>query len=161
MEKFYEGFEVTFKIDGQEIPCLIDINLAQAQELLDSAYISGGWRGFRTNMLTYSLDVSGIDIDLTLSGYKQLRTIKRAKTLIEWEMTTADNALTLYGRALIVQLGKTDSEGEDISFTASLQGWGEIRTTPFVPPTDDDFRLLEDGDFRLLEDGDRRLLENA
>ena len=81
MEKFYEGFEVTFKIDGQEIPCLIDINLAQAQELLDSAYISGGWRGFRTNMLTYSLDVSGIDIDGTLSGYKQLRTIKRAKTL--------------------------------------------------------------------------------
>ncbi len=68
MERFYEGFEVTFKIDGQIIPCLIDINLAQAQELLDSAYISGGWRGFRENMLTYSLDVSGIDIDGTLSG---------------------------------------------------------------------------------------------
>ena len=160
MARFYEGFEVRFRIDGQAIPCLIDINLAQAQELLDSVYISGGWRGFRTNLLSYSLDISGIDIDGTLSGYKELRTIKRAKTLIEWELFTPDSALILYGRALVVQLSKTDSEGEDISFTASLRGWGNIQLTPFTPGADN-ARLLEDGDFRLLEDGDFRLLENA
>ena len=159
--KFYEGFEIEFRIDGELIPCLIDINLAQAQELLDSAYISGGWRGFRENMLTYSLDVSGIDIDGTLSGYKQLRTVKRAKTLVDWYLISTDNVLQLYGRALIVQLGKTDSEGEDISFTASLQGWGEIKTAPLVPPVVDDALQLEDSDFILLQDGDYTLLENA
>ena len=105
-----------------------------------------GWETARPTLQRYSLEVNGImtkddeDSGNDVISYNELRRIKRNRVLIEWQLKTLGGYYIDSGKAHITSISKTDEVNNDISFSASLVGFGaplESRFPKILGDTDD------------------------
>lgn len=89
------------------------------------------------NAYSYNVPLEGVLTDTTtvggdtaLASWDYLRGLMRAKTLVEWKITIGDPAfITDSGFGYFENLEMTAPAGDNITFTGSLKGTGDITTT--------------------------------
>ena len=91
---------------------------------------------------TYSYEVSGdgiyIDeaVDTGKQSHRKLADLMRAKTLVNWRMSTGITSPTEeFGTGYITDLELTGESGENSTFTFTISGTGAITPTDPFPAT--------------------------
>jgi len=150
--KYYLAQDLTLTINDTQLQCQVSADLSEVMESAQVVSSSQGWLVFAPNLQSYTISVSGIDD----GGYLFLRDLKRSREKVSWAMNTKDLEIDLGGTARITSVSKSTSTDIDENFSATLQGYGELRADFSTS-----FLQNEDGTLRLLQNGDIRLLENA
>lgn len=89
------------------------------------------------NAYSYTVPLEGVLTDTTSSGgstalasWDYLRTLMRNKTLIDWKIEIGAPAfITDSGQGYLENLEMTAPAGDNITFTGSIKGTGDITTT--------------------------------
>lgn len=131
---------LSIKRDGDYVPvaCLTSNGLAEAltfnevQTKCDPGVIIS-----TPNSYSYNVPLEGVLTDTTsgggdtaLASWDYLRGLMRAKTLVEWQITIGDPVfITDSGEGYFENLEMTAPAGDNITFTGSIKGTGDILPT--------------------------------
>lgn len=113
------------------VGCLTSSPLSEDSTMIDTTTRdNNGWKtSFPTNQ-SYKIDLSGLmvmddeDSGNDVLSYRELRSLKRNRELIEWKRTTLNGYYVDSGKAYITSISDADEASGFITFTASLQGYG-------------------------------------
>lgn len=130
-----KGSESLFYIKKNDVwfpvGCLTSSPLSEDVEMIDTTTRdNAGWRTSFPTIQGYTLELSGfvvmddVDSGNMVISYRELRTYKRSKTLIEWQRKTLNGYYIDGGRAYIISIADSDEVDSMIGFTASLVGYG-------------------------------------
>lgn len=113
------------------VACLTSNNLSESAETLaTTTRENSGWRTAIPTMQEYTIEISGVmmkdDADSGNGGfsYRQLRKMKRDRTLIEWRIVVMGGYYGDFGRGYITSISDSNEAGEMITFSATLLGYG-------------------------------------
>jgi hypothetical protein len=89
------------------------------------------------NSYSYNIPLEGVLTDTTsvggddaLASWDYLRNLMRGKTLVQWQITIGEPAfITDGGFGYFENLEMTAPAGDNITFTGSIKGTGDISTT--------------------------------
>lgn len=102
----------------------------QSEMIKTTTRDNAGWSTDYPTNQTYSIELSGMmikdDIDSgnSVISYRELRSYKRNRVLIEWMRKTLSGWYVDSGKAHITAISDSDTAGEFISFNATLLGFG-------------------------------------
>jgi hypothetical protein len=130
----------TVELDWFPIGCLTSNSFSEGTEMLNATMRSDpdGWMQAIPGNQSYSLSFAGIltldDRGGTIFNYEAIQALKRARTKIQWRVTSdAGEAETGYG--YIISLSNAASLDEFVTFDGEITGVGEPTTTAWVAPT--------------------------
>lgn len=136
MNAFFQGFEqvLYIKFNGVFAPvaCLTSNSFSESLDFIDTTTVqNASWKTSQPTNQGYVINLSGLLIeDLAgadadkISLYK-LRSIKRARTLIDWEIRTRNVAFIDSGKAHIENINEDSPAEGFITFSATLRGYGQ------------------------------------
>ncbi|KPE49771.1 phage tail tube protein [Chryseobacterium indologenes] len=142
------------------VACLISSPVSEESETIKTTTRDNA--GWNTNLPTnqsYSIELNGImikdDLDSgnNIISYRELRSYKRNRVLIEWMRKTLSGWYVDSGRAHITAISDSDTAGEFISFNATLLGYGKPEEST------DKVYLLGDNDGEILGDDDNTVIK--
>ena len=128
-----QGIESLFyiKYNGIFVPisCEVSSPISETAEMMETTTRDNqGWRTSKPTLQSYSIPVDGLmkrdDYEQILS-YRKLRKMKRDRTLIEWQRRTIVGFLIDYGKAYISEISDSNTVGEEITFSMTLEGFGK------------------------------------
>ncbi|MEF9476801.1 hypothetical protein OWR28_02665 [Chryseobacterium sp. 1B4] len=120
---------------------------------------NAGWNTDYPTNQSYTIALSGVmikddaDSGNNVVSYRELRSYKRNRTLIEWMRKTLSGWYVDSGKAHITDISDSDSAGELITFTATLLGYGKPEEGT------DKVYLLGDNDGEILGDNDNTVIK--
>lgn len=144
-----KGVESLFYIKKNDIwfpvGCLTGSPLSEDVEMIDTTTRdNNGWRTSFPTIQGYSIELSGLmvqddeDSGNDILSYRELRTYKRNKVLVDWKRETLNGYYIDFGKAYITNISDADEVESMISFNASLVGYGA--------PIEDNARIYILGD---------------
>lgn len=152
MEHFKGDIRIlSIKVDDDFVPvgCLLSNDLEESVELLDTTTrASYGWKTSVPTTQEYRIPFEAIqsETDTVTLSYVDLKTLKRARTRIEWQISggglPSDN-----GYGYITSINEANSVGEFLLFSGEITGWGEPILVFLVGD------LFQDGSVMLFQDG--------
>ena len=120
----------------QPVGCLSTTGLNEGAEELDVTTVdSGEWKTSIPRLQNYSLNFNGFLTDEILPSFTDptgkmglytLRQIKRARTIFDWEIRTANGVYIDYGKGWISDLGQVQTVENYITFNGTIQGYGRL-----------------------------------
>ncbi len=120
------------KISGTFFPigCLSSNGIQESAETINTTtrQNTNGWRTMKATGQTYSLPFDGLIkySDLTnLVSYRDIEDLKRARNNIEWKLENLQDGTVDYGDGLITSLQRNAATDEYISFSGTIEGYGE------------------------------------
>ena len=126
---------IYIKWDDEFLPigCLISDSFNERVDMLDTTTRdNNGWKTSVPTNQSYNFSFDGLIInsnfnggDFTKISYDRLRVLKRSRTLIEWKIQDADLTFVDSGYGYITELSDSSNIDEFISFSASIDGFGE------------------------------------
>lgn len=133
---FIQGEESLFYIKKNNswvpVACLTANPLSEQSETIKTTTRDNdGWTTIYPTLQSYSIEITGnvvkddIDSGNNVISYRELRNYKRNRVLIDWQIKTLNGWYVDYGKAYITSISVTDTAGEDITFTATLTGYGK------------------------------------
>ncbi|WP_185269271.1 phage tail tube protein [Chryseobacterium indologenes] len=112
--------------------CLTSSPISEESETIKTTTRdNAGWSTDYPTNQTYTIQLSGMmikdDLDSgnNVVSYRELRSYKRNRTLIEWMRKTLSGYYVDSGKAHITSISDNDAVGEFISFNATLLGFGK------------------------------------
>lgn len=131
-----KGSESLFYIKKNDVyfpvGCLTSSPLSETVDLIDTTTRDNeGWKTSLPTNQSYSIELSGLmvmddyDSGNEILSYRELRTKKRNKELIEWKRTTLGGYYIDSGKAYITAISYSDEADGFITFSASLVGFGK------------------------------------
>lgn len=131
-----KGEESLFYIKKDDVffpvGCLTSSPISEDVEMIGTTTRDNeGWKTSKPTNQGYTIELAGLMVqDDSDSGnevlsYRELRTKKRNKELIEWKRTTLGGYYIDSGKAYITAISDSDPADGFISFTASLVGYGK------------------------------------
>lgn len=154
---FYKGDVRIFsiKVDDEYVPvgCLISNDIEETVEMLNTTTrASNGWRTSVPTTQEYNIPFEGIQVltDSSVISYDYLKTLKRARTRIEWQISDNGNFRD-QGEGYITNLRESNSVGEFLAFSGNVRGYG----VPIVITLEGD--LFQDGTVMLFQNGNEIL----
>lgn len=134
--KMIKGEENLFYIkkNNNWVPaaCLTASPLSENSETIKTTTRdNAGWNTDYPTNQSYTIQLSGLmikdDIDSgnNVISYREMRSYKRNRTLIEWMRKTLSGWYVDSGRAHITEISDSDTAGEFITFNATLLGYGK------------------------------------
>jgi predicted secreted protein len=153
------------KIEDDFIPigCLSENSFSESVDTIDTTTRENqGWTTSRPVMQSYSISFNGIQIlttteqgDTTKASYDLLKTLKRDRVLLDWEVKGDNFPIVDYGKCYITDLSEATPVNELITFNGTLSGYGEAFTT-----SSDSSLLLNNGSpTTIVEDGNTNLIK--
>lgn len=142
------------------VACLIASPINEQSETIKTTTRDNtGWATDYPTNQTYSIELSGMmikdDIDSgnNIISYRELRSYKRNRVLIEWMRKTLSGWYVDSGMAHITSISDSDSAGEFISFNATLLGFGkpEESNERIHVLGEDANTLIGDEDFTIIK----------
>lgn len=130
-----KGIESLFYIKKNDVffpvGCLTSSPISEDVEMLDTTTRdNGGWRTSFPTIQGYTIELSGLmvqddeDSGNEILSYRELRTMKRNKDLVEWKRETLNGYYIDSGMAYITTISDSDEVDGFITFNASLVGYG-------------------------------------
>ena len=139
----YDGTE----LEWFPIGCLTSNSFSEQTEMIGATMRSDadGWTQSLPTFQSFTISFSGVltldDRGATIINYESLQALKRARTKIQWRVTSDEGeAETGYG--YIVSLSNAASVNEFVTFDGSIQGVGAPTTTAWTPPTYGDIESM-------------------
>lgn len=135
--EYFKGSErvLMILIEGEYLPigCLTSDSFSEEVDMLNTTTReNNGWETSRPVMQRFSVDFSGLIINTAFAGgdfdkisYDRLVGIKRSRELQSWKLMTMDGQFVHDFRGHIVNISDAASSGEMITFSGSIQGYGE------------------------------------
>lgn len=131
-----QGKESLFYINKNDVyfpvGCLTSSPLSEDVEMIGTTTRENeGWRTSEPTNQGYAFELSGLmvqdddDSGNEILSYRELRSYKRNKELIEWKRTTLGGYYIDSGKAYITSISDSDEAGGFITFSASLVGFGK------------------------------------
>ena len=115
---------------------------------------NNGWTTSVPTNQSYNISFDGLIINTNFNGgdftkisYDRLRVLKRSRTLIEWKIQDTNKVFVDNGKGYIVNLSDSSSIDEFVTFTASIEGYGEPNST-----TEQEL-IIQDGNDNNIQDG--------
>lgn len=153
------------KIDDLFIPigCLNQNSFSESVDTIDTTTRENqGWTSVRPVMQSYSISFDGIQIltttddgDTTKASYDLLKTLKRDRVLLDWQIKGNNFPIVDYGKCYITDLSESTPVNEFITFAGTLTGYGEAFTTS----SDSSFLLSNGLPTTIVEDGNTNLIK--
>ena len=113
------------------VGCLTSSPMSETVDMIGSTTRENeGWKTSLPTNQSYSIELSGLmvkddeDSGNEVLSYRELRTKKRNKELIEWKRTTLGGYYVDSGKAYITAISDSDEADGFITFNASLVGYG-------------------------------------
>lgn len=139
-----KGNESLFYIKKNDVyfpvGCLTSSPLSETVDMIGSTTRENeGWKTSLPTNQGYSIELSGLmvqddeDSGNEILSYRELRSYKRDKELVEWKRTTLGGYYIDSGKAYITAISDSDEADGFITFSASLVGFGK--------PTEDNARI--------------------
>lgn len=163
----YKGEEriLYLKIDDVFVPigCLSENSFTESVEIINTTTRENeGWTSIRPVMQSYSISFSGIQIlttteqgDNTKASYDRLKTLKRDRVLLDWEIKGINFPIVDYGKCHLTDLSEAAVVNELITFSGTLSGYGEALMT-----FNDNNLLLNNGQpTTIVQDGNNNLIK--
>ncbi|QIY92248.1 phage tail tube protein [Chryseobacterium gallinarum] len=103
----------------------------QSETISTTTRENAGWNTDLVTNQSYTIELSGMmikdDVDSgnNVISYRELRSYKRNRVLIEWMRKTLSGYYVDSGKAHITTISDNDAAGEFISFNATLLGYGK------------------------------------
>ena len=129
--------------DFYPIGCLTGNSFSENTDLLDATMRSdtGGWMQSVPSHQSYSISFSGVlelsDRGGTVMTYEDVKTLKRARTKVQWKIISAAGD-SEEGYGYLVSLSNAASVDEFVTFDGEIVGVGEPSSTAWTAPTYDD-----------------------
>ncbi len=153
------------KIDDLFVPigCLSENSFSESVDTIDTTTRENmGWTSSRPVMQSYSISFSGIQIltttddgDDTKASYDKLKSLKRDRVLLDWQIKGSNFPILDYGKCFITDLSEATPVNELITFSGTLTGYGEAFTTSLSTNL-----LLSNGQIEtIVEDGNTNLIK--
>jgi TP901-1 family phage major tail protein len=153
------------KIDDLFVPigCLSENSFSESVDTIDTTTRENmGWTSSRPVMQSYSISFSGIQIltttddgDHTKASYDKLKSLKRDRVLLDWQIKGSNFPILDYGKCFITDLSEATPVNELITFSGTLTGYGEAFTTSLSTNL-----LLSNGQIEtIVEDGNTNLIK--
>lgn len=131
-----QGKESLFYIKKNDVyfpvGCLTSSPLSEDVEMIGTTTRENeGWRTSEPTNQGYAFELSGLmvqddaDSGNEILSYRELRSYKRNKELIEWKKTTLGGYYIDSGEAYITAISDSDEADGFITFSASLVGFGK------------------------------------
>jgi TP901-1 family phage major tail protein len=153
------------KIDDLFVPigCLTENSFSESVDTIDTTTRENmGWTSSRPVMQSYSISFNGIQIltttdqgDDTKASYDRLKSLKRDRVLLDWQIKGNNFPILDYGKCFITDLSEATPVNELITFSGTLTGYGEAFTISLS-----DSLLLSNGqNTTIVEDGNTNLIK--
>jgi hypothetical protein len=153
------------KIDNLFIPigCLTENSFSESVDTIETTTRENqGWTSVRPVTQSYSISFNGIQIlttteegDDTKASYDLLKTLKRDRALLDWQIKGDNFFIVDFGKCFITDLSEATPVNEFITFSGTLTGYGEAFTT-----SADDTLLLNNGSTTtIVQDGNTNLIQ--
>ena len=114
------------------VGCLTSSPLSETVDMIGSTTRENeGWKTSLPTNQSYSIELSGLmvkddyDSGNEVLSYRELRSKKRNKELVEWKRTTLGGYYIDSGKAYITAISDSDEADGFITFSASLVGFGK------------------------------------
>jgi TP901-1 family phage major tail protein len=153
------------KIDDLFVPigCLSENSFSESVDTIDTTTRENmGWTSSRPVMQSYSISFSGIQIltttddgDDTKASYDKLKSLKRDRVLLDWQIKGSNFPIVDYGKCFITDLSEATPVNELITFSGTLTGYGEALTTS----VDSTYLLSNGQNTTIVEDGNTNLIK--
>ncbi|MHA7823695.1 phage tail tube protein [Chryseobacterium arthrosphaerae] len=122
------------KKNGSWVPaaCLTASPISENSETIKTTTRdNAGWNTDYPTNQSYTISLSGVmvkddpDSGNNVISYRELRSYKRNRTLIEWMRKTLSGWYVDSGKAHVTEISDSDTAGEWITFSATLLGYGK------------------------------------
>lgn len=131
----------------------------QSETIKTTTRDNAGWATDYPTNQTYTIELSGMmikddsDSGNNIISYRELRSYKRDRVLIEWMRKTLSGWYVDSGRAHITAISDSDTAGEFISFNATLLGFGkpEESTEKIYVFGEDPNTLIGDKNYTIIK----------
>jgi hypothetical protein len=166
MENYKGEDRILFiKIDNLFIPigCLTENSFSESVDTIETTTRENqGWTSVRPVTQSYSISFNGIQIlttteegDDTKASYDLLKTLKRDRVLLDWQIKGDNFFIVDFGKCFITDLSEATPVNEFITFSGTLTGYGEAFST-----SADDTLLLNNGSTTtIVQDGNTNLIQ--
>ena len=145
---------VFIKRSGEFVPvgCLTSNSLSENSETFDTTTRnSNGWSTFLPDLQNFSINLEGVQVNNeNLIDISQLKALKRAQVRITWGIGASFDSIEEQGKGYIVDIEDNAEVNQDATFSATIQGWGEI-TSPQEALGVNLEEFLEDGEQNLIQ----------
>lgn len=138
MSNHIKGEESLLFIKGKDdlffrpVCCLISNNFSENVETINTTTReNNGWKTTYPTTQSYSIAVDavmiedGVESGSSAISYRELRKMKRNKELIDWYVETLKGWYVDSGKAHITEISDSNAVGDDIGFSATLEGFGK------------------------------------
>lgn len=160
---FFGDVRILFiKIGNVFLPigCLTSNPLSEGVDMIKTTTrTSNGWKTSIPTNQFYGITFQGIQIlssetdeDGKIS-YDYLKVLKRARTKIEWKISSPSNNFTDSGEGYITSLGESNDSGEVLTFDGEIEGHGE----PVLDRGTITGDLFQNGNGFLLQNGNNMI----
>lgn len=128
--------------DYVPVACLTSNDFSESVEMLDSTTrVNNGWKTSRPNLQSFSVSFSGITIntrfaggDMTKYSIDRLKVVKRTRQLLTWRIVTDNNVFIEDFQGYITDLQENAPVDDFLSFSGTIQGYGEPTSSGGVSP---------------------------
>ena len=153
----YRVLFLKWENDFLPIGCLMSDSFEESIEMLDTTTIDNkGWKTSVPTNQSYSISFEGVVMNTNFNGgdflkisYDRLRVLKRNRTLIEWQIRDSNSIFVDSGFGFLTSLSDSANIDEIITFSASIEGYGEPKSS-----SEQSF-VLQDGNKNIVQDGNR------
>ncbi len=138
---FYKGGEsilyIKFNDAFAPVACLTTHTISETAESLETTIAVGlgeSWRTYTPDFQSYNLQASGLKINDQDGQYSarlslpKLKTLKRSRTIFDWEIRTGGGTFLEFGTGFITSLTENAAIGEYINFDVSIIGVGQLNS---------------------------------
>lgn len=128
----YTSFEI--KVGGvyKLVGCLTAAPMTESAETIPTTTReNNGWTTELATNQSYEISLEGlakkdgVNLPGNTISYFVLREMKRARQIIEYRIVNLDGWFVDVGKAVITEIGYTDTAGELVTFSATLRGFGK------------------------------------
>lgn len=134
------------------VGCLTVNGISEESEVFDTTTRnSQGWKTSLPDLQGFTITLEGVQLrDPNLIDIDTLKALKRAQQRISWGIGSDSDEIEEEGKGYIIQIEDNAEVNQNATFSATIQGWGEINVVQFGLGADlDDF--LEDGEGNVIE----------
>lgn len=134
------------------VGCLTVNGISEESEVFDTTTRnSQGWKTSLPDLQGFTITLEGVQIrNANLIDIDTLKALKRAQQRISWGIGSASDEIEEEGKGYIIQIEDNAEVNQNATFSATIQGWGEINVVQFGLGADlNDF--LEDGEGNVIQ----------
>lgn len=136
IEDFFRGdlaiLYIKFQNEFRPVACLTSNSLSESVESLDTTTTdNAGWVTAVPTNQSYQISFSGVATrDLAPNNNKislyTLRSIKRARTIFDWEIRTNNGEFVDYGKGFLSDISDTAGVNELVQLSGTIIGFGRL-----------------------------------